>query len=406
MARVVSGYFGATNMKYLLKADSVLTGKRGEVIRDGGAVLVEDEKIVWIGAQAQFDQPLDSGTEVIDFGVMTLMPGMIDCHVHLGFDGSADPVAHMKQSSDVQLLVTMLYNARLLLKSGVTTAREMGARGYLDLVVKEAVLAGTAPGPNLIVCNRPITTTGGHCWFMGCECDDVTQVRRAVREHAKAGADFMKIMLTGGFMTKGSAPWYTQFDQYEMDAVAYEAHRLDKKIAVHAHGTPGIISATKAGVDTIEHCSWVTSSGFEYDQECAEKIVAQGIHVCLTTNIAWSTRITQREERFHNIRRMRELGMTFIAGTDAGINFVPHDKYVAGLETLRDIGLTNEEIIESATIVAAEGCGLEKVTGSLTTGKRADIIAIKGDPLADISALWNVGWVMRAGTVPDFAMVG
>jgi imidazolonepropionase-like amidohydrolase len=247
---------------------------------------------------------------------MTLMPGMIDSHVHLGFDGSEDHVTHMKQSSNEQLLVTMLYNAKQLLKSGVTTAREMGARGYLDLVVKEAIASGTAIGPNLLVSNRPITTTGGHCWFMGCECDDATQIRRAVREHVKMGADFIKIMLTGGFMTKGSAPWYTQFDQYEMETAAYEAHRLEKKIAVHAHGTPGILSATKAGVDTIEHCSWVTATGFDYNQECVEHIVEKGMHVCLTTNIGWR-RIGKLEERLQNIGRMRNTGMKFIAGTDA-----------------------------------------------------------------------------------------
>ena len=390
-------------MDYFLKSSLVLTGHSGEVISNG-AVIVQGGNIVKVGSQQELEVLMEPSMEVIDFKDMTLMPGMIDCHVHLGFDGSEDPVAHMKQSTDEQLLVTMLYNARLLLKSGVTTARELGARSFLDLVVKEAIHAGTAIGPNLLVSNRPITTTGGHCWFMGCECDDAVQIKHAVREHHKAGADLIKIMLTGGFMTKGSAPWYTQFNDHEMETAAYEAHRLDKKIAVHAHGTPGILSATRAGVDTIEHCSWVTPTGFEYNHECAEQIVEKGIYVCLTTNIGWR-QIRMREQRFRNIKRMKELGMKFIAGTDAGINFVPHDKYVAGLEAMYDIGMTRAEIIESATIVAAEALGIADETGSITPGKRADLIAVKGNPLEDLAHLWSVAWVMRDGKVPDFVHV-
>jgi imidazolonepropionase-like amidohydrolase len=389
-------------MKYLLRADKVLTGKRGEFI-DKGAVLVEGEKIVRVGTQQEIGEAKEPGVKVLDFRDCTLMPGMIDAHVHLGFDGSEDPVAHMKAADDRQLLVTMLHNARLLLKSGVTTARELGARGFLDLAVRDAIHAGLALGPNLLVSNRPITSTGGHCWFMGCECDSVTDVKRAVRTHVKAGADLIKVMLTGGFMTKGSAPWYCQFSLDEMKAAAYEAHRLDKKISVHAHGTVGIDYAVEADVDTIEHCSWVMPGNrIHYKEETALRIAEKGIYVCLTTNVAWG-RFAMSQERFDAIRRMRELGVKFIAGTDAGINLVPHDKYVAGLEVMQKFGMTNEEIIESATILAAEGCGIDHLTGSLEPDKQADIIAVQGDPLADLSALWNVKFVMRKGTIPDFS---
>jgi imidazolonepropionase-like amidohydrolase len=390
-------------MNYLLKSKKVITGKRGEVFHNG-AILVEGNKIVKAGTQHDVGTQFENKMEVIDFGDSTLMPGMIDCHVHLGFDGSSDPVAHMKASDDNQLLITMLYNARLLLKSGVTTARELGARNFLDLVVKESIEAGTAYGPNLLVSNRPLTTTGGHCWFMGCECDDQTEIKKAVRGHVKAGADLIKIMLTGGFMTKGSAPWYNQFNLDEMKTAAYEAHRLDKMISVHAHGTVGIQYAVEADVDTIEHCSWVSSaSSFTYDHETSEKIVDKGIYVCLTTNVNWKNFATA--ERYDRIRQMKKLGMKFIAGTDAGINNTPHDQYVGGLEALKEIGMTNEEIIESATVLAAEGCGIEKITGSISPEKRADIIVVKGDPLQDLSALWNVEWVMRNGKVPDLAFV-
>jgi len=391
-------------MKYLLRAEKVLTGKRGEVI-DRGAVLVEGDKIVRIGTQRDIGEPKDADVNVIDFRDSTLMPGMIDAHVHLGFDGSEDPVAHMKEADDHQLLVTMLYNARLLLKSGVTTARELGARGFLDVTVREAIDAGKALGPNLLVSNRPITTTGGHCWFMGCECDDATAIKKAVRTHVKAGADVIKIMLTGGFMTKGSAPWYCQFSLDEMKTAAYEAHRLDKKISVHAHGTVGIEYAVEADVDTIEHCSWVAPGNqHDYQEETAVRIAEKGIYVCLTTNSLWK-QFPDDHKRFATIRRMRELGVKLIAGTDAGITTVKHDQYVAGLEVMKKFGMSNDEIIEAATIAAAEGCGIDHLTGSLAPQKQADIIAVKGDPLADLSALWKVVWVMRKGTVPDFAWI-
>lgn len=387
---------------YVLKARRVLTGRKGEVI-DNGAVVIDGDKIVEVGPANSLTTRLPESVKVEDFGDMTLMPGMIDCHVHLGFDGSANPVANMKAMSDAQLLVTMIYNAGQLLRAGVTTAREMGARSYLDLVVKEAIEVGTAVGPNLLVSNRPLTTSAGHCWFMGCECDDSVAVRKSVREHHKAGADLIKIMLTGGFMTQGSAPWYNQFSMAELETATYEAHRLDKKIAVHAHGTVGIRNAVKAGVDTIEHCSWVTSNnGVEYDDHTAHEIVEKGIYVCLTTNVHWkSFDPVRRESRLKNIRRMRELGMKFAAGTDAGINLVPHDKYVDGLEALGDVGLTNAEVIESATVVAAQACGIEDQSGALEVGKRADVLVVAGNPLEDIAHLRNVRFVMRAGKVPD-----
>ena len=269
----------------LLTPDRVITGAAHEVI-EGGAVLVDGSGILAVGPAAQVtSRPEAAGASVRDLSGQTLLPGLIDCHVHLGFDASEAPVAHMMAASDHQLLVEMLRNARRLLAAGVTTARELGARGLLDLVVQEAIEEGKAPGPRLLVSNQPITVTGGHCWFMGCERDDHDGLRRAVREHHKAGAQVIKVMATGGFMTAGSAPWHAQFGPDELRVIVEEARRLGKRVAAHAHGLTGIRNSVAAGVDTIEHCSWAAETGENFDEEVAAAIVDKGIFVCPTANV-------------------------------------------------------------------------------------------------------------------------
>lgn len=386
---------------YLLKAAKVILGFPGDVINNG-AVLVDGDKIIAAGEYNQISFLKDDRTKEIDLEDATLMPGLIDAHVHLGFDGSTNPVKEMMESTDHQLLAQMIYNAKLLLRSGVTTARELGARNYLDIVVKEAIEKGIAEGPSLLVSNRPITTTGGHCWYMGCECDNATEVRKAVREHAKAGADLIKIMATGGALTKGSSPWEARFTLEEMQAATNEAHTLGLKVASHAHGTPGIETSIEAGVDTIEHCSWFTENGIQYDEEQARKLIEKNIYVCPTTNISWKIDQRRITERIPQLKRMHEMGVKFIFGTDAGIPHVTHDKYVDGLEILTYTGMTNGEILESATSLAAEALGVSEITGSIQAGKRADLIAIEGDPLTDLAVLRNIRFVMSKGKIPSF----
>jgi imidazolonepropionase-like amidohydrolase len=327
------------------------------------------------------------------------MPGLIDSHVHLAFDASACPVEHMMGATDHQLLVTMLHSARCLLEAGVTTARDHGARSYLDVVVRDAITAGLATGPNLLVANRPITTTGGHCWFMGCECDDVLSVRRAVRDHHKAGAEWVKIMATGGMMTSGSAPWFAQFTDTELSAAVDEARRLGMRVAAHAHGTPGIVAAAQAGVDTIEHCSFIGQSERTLDMEVVTLIANQGVAVCPTTNLRWNDLPAEfgRSAR-DRIDAFRAYGVPIIAGTDCGINLVPHGAYAEGLLTLERLGMPPGEVLAAATSVAADALGIGDVTGQLTPGRRADLVALDRDPLDDLTATRDVAWVMSNGT--------
>jgi imidazolonepropionase-like amidohydrolase len=393
----------------LFLADTVVTGVDRRVIA-GGAVLVDDTgRIAAVGPATEIAaDPAAAAAVRTDLGPATLLPGLIDCHVHLGFDGSEAPVQHMIDATDADLLTGMLAAARRLLAAGVTTARDLGARSKLDLTVQEAVETGQAPGPRLVVANEPITTGGGHCWFMGCETDDRDSLRRAVREHHQAGATVIKVMATGGFMTEGSLPWHTQYGAQDLAVLVEEAHRRDRRVAAHAHGLAGIRNAVAAAVNSIEHCSWAAPDRVDYDSDLVAEIADRNIFVCPTTNLHTlnpsrrplsSTPVAEEliTGRIDRLRRMREAGVRLVAGTDAGINLVPHGAYAAGLEALAASGMPLLEVIECATSRAAQACGVDHLTGSLTPGLSADLVAVNGDATADISLLRAPGLIVSRG---------
>jgi len=333
------------------------------------------------------------------------MPGLIDCHVHLGFDGAPSPAARMRRETDEQQLILMLRSARELLGIGVTTARDLGGRGYLGVVVRDAIAAGLARGPRLVVAASPVTVTGGHCWFMGGEADGDEELRKFVRTHHKHGADLIKVMSTGGFMTPGSAPWYAQFTTEQLRIIVEEASRVDMPVAAHAHGIEGIRRAVEVGVSTIEHCSFVTETNERvFSESLAAEIAARDIYVCPTvsSNAPFVAKLTGVVVGKH-VKAMHELGVRLIAGTDAGIDNTPHHQFVGGLEYLVSNGLRPDEVVAMATTQAAVALGLEAVTGRLAPGRDADIIVVDGDPIADISALGSLRRVIARGRdyVPD-----
>ncbi|MDY7106917.1 MAG: amidohydrolase family protein [Actinomycetota bacterium] len=396
-----------------LAAGRVLTGDRGTVIEDG-AVVVDDTTIVWVGQRSKLPDRFRSA-EAVDLGDdATLLPGLIDSHVHLGFDGGPDPVARMKAETDAEQLVLMLRSARELLSVGVTTARDLGARSFLDVTVRDAIASGMARGPRMITAGRPITVTGGHCWFMGGECDTVDDVRTMVRLHHKMGVDCIKVMSTGGFMTKGSAPWFAQFTGDQLTAAVEEAHRVGKRVAAHAHGVEGIRRAVEAQVDTIEHCSFVhPDGGRAIDMDLVDAIVGSAIWVCPTINLKLPALMAARGPDWTPaLVHLHARGARIIAGTDSGINNTPHHGYVGGLEAMALLGMPNEDILHAATAEAADALGVGLITGRLTEGLDADVIAVGGDPLADLAVLRDLRLVMTRGCeftpdpVPDHPPVG
>jgi imidazolonepropionase-like amidohydrolase len=388
-------------MSEVLTAPRVMTGD--QTVTDGALVIGEDV-LDWVGPAGALPAEY-AALPRTDYPGATIMPGLIDSHVHLAFDGGPNPAARMRSETDEQQLVLMLHSARDLLGVGVTTARDLGARAYLDVVVRDAVATGLARGPRMVVAARPITVTGGHCWFMGGEADSDDELRRMVRTHHKRGADLIKVMSTGGFMTTGSAPWYAQFTQAQLAVVVEEAGRVDKPVAAHAHGIEGIHRAVEAGVTTLEHCSFVTETNERrFDEPLAARIAERGIFVCPTINVnapyvAELTGIVVGE----HLKAMHEMGVRLIAGTDAGIDNTPHHQYVGGLEYFVTLGFRPADVLAMATTEAAAALGVDAITGRLAPGFDADVIVVDGDPSTDIAALGKLQRVIARGRdyLPD-----
>ena len=382
-------------MPEVLSASRVMTGD--ETV-DNGAVVIGDRTVDWAGPAEALPAEYVAMPRA-DYPGSTILSGLIDSHVHLGFDGGPEPAARIRGETDEQQLVLMLRSARELLGVGVTTARDLGARAYLNVVVRDAIAAGLARGPRMIVAARPITVTGGHCWFMGAEADSEDDLRRMVRTHHKRGADLIKVMSTGGFMTTGSAPWHAQFTTAQLAVIVEEAARVDKPVAAHAHGIEGIRRAVDAGVSTLEHCSFVTETNERrFDERLAARIAERKIFVCPTINVnaPYVVKLTGINVGQH-VKPMHEMGVRIIAGTDAGVDNTPHHQYVGGLEFLVSLGFRPGEVLAMATTEAAAALGVGAITGRLAAGYDADLIVVDGDPRTDIAVLGKLRRVIARG---------
>ncbi|MFG2179989.1 amidohydrolase family protein [Streptomyces abikoensis] len=398
-------------MDLLVMAGRVLTGPGGDWIADG-AVFVRDESIVAIGPRAEVEAAVPQDVPRMSLPDATVLPGLIDCHVHLAFDAGTDPVGVVKESDDVDLLLGMAKRAGQLLRNGVTTVRDLGDRGGLALRLRDAIAAGDVPGPRILAAGRPLTVPGGHCWFLGGEVEGEDAIREMVRRNADEGVDVIKVMATGGGLTPGGhASWQSQFTTDELRVVVEEAHRLGLPVAAHAHGTEGITAAVAAGVDTIEHCTWMIDGGFESREEVAAAIAAKGIQVCPAASPNWRAfaerfGYERADAVFARVRWMAEQGISLIAGTDAGVPWAVFDNFVGSLEFFLHLGLPESRIIDMATVEAARALGLDEETGRLAAGYRADLLVVDGNPLEDLGALRNIRLVLAAGRphIPESAL--
>jgi imidazolonepropionase-like amidohydrolase len=268
-------------------------------------------------------------------------------------------------------------------------------------------------GPEIIVAGPPLTVTGGHCHFMGGETDGELEVRRAVRSRVKRGVDVIKVMATGGMLTPGTNPLLPAYSQAELGAAVEEAHRLGRKVTAHAQGVAGIAAAVEAGVDGIEHCFfWVApppdlSLGrppcLHAAPELIDEIARRQIEVCPTLGHPPGATLAAPVRHFIDaflpvVERMHRAGVRLVAGTDAGVSLMkPHDGLAHGVRTLAHAGLSNVEALRAATSLAAVACDVAERKGTLVAGKDADIVAVAGDPLADLGVLQQVQAVYRAG---------
>ncbi|MEV7559093.1 amidohydrolase family protein [Streptomyces sp. NPDC089795] len=389
-------------MRAVVSAGRTLTGPGGRVTVDG-AVLYDRGRIVAAGPRAEVEAQAGPDVPRSAFPDGTLLPGLIDSHVHLALDAGPDPVACLQAASDAELYAGMAERAGRLLATGVTTARDLGDRGGLAVRLRDEIAAGHVPGPRLLSAGTPLTVPGGHCWFMGGEVEGVDAIRAAIRRNAAAGVDLIKVMATGGGITKGGPPsWQAQFTPVELASIVAEARRLGLPVAAHAHGTEGIAAAVAAGVDTIEHCTWMGRTGFDVREDLVDAIAARGIAVCPAASPDWrgfAERFGREraEEMFGRLRWMAERGVRLLPGTDAGVPHAVFDGFVSSLEFFGHIGLDPAEILDLATTGAARALGIDGDTGRLAPGLRADLLVVDGDPLTDLAALRAVRMVVAGG---------
>lgn len=389
--------------RWLLQDGALFDGVDGTV-RAGHSILVEKGRIAWVGPDA--DAP--SAPAVVDAGGRTVMPGLVNGHVHLANDGSADLAAQVRDDSTATAAYRAAANALTTLDAGITTVKDCGAADNVVIDLGRAVEAGVVPGPRIVAAGRVITMTGGHGYFMGVEADGLDAVRKAVRGELKRGAGFIKAMATGGVLTAGVKPTQTAFLRDELSAIMEEAHHAGRRVSTHAIGRDGIENAILAGVDTIEH-------GFHLDAELFALAIERGTFLVPTLSAVggivaegerggippWIVDKARSEvERSRAMFRAAvEAGMNIAAGTDAGTPFNPHDGLVEEMIQMVQIGLTPQRTLLSATREGAVNAGVSEVTGTIEPGKAADLIVVDGDPLADITALRGIVLVAKDGAL-------
>jgi len=394
---------------YALRAGRMFDGHQGH---GPSTVLIDEGRIVSVHT----DSAPPPG-EVTDLGDdVTLLPGLIDTHVHLVFDCTFQAVDHVQQATDDELLAQMRTRARAALTAGVTTMRDLGDRRYLSLQLREELAKQVDAGPMLLCAGPPVTSAKGHCWFLGGEVPApgsvtpdghglVDALRAAVAERVDRGVDAIKVMATGGEMTAGTHSHLTQFSLDELRTVVLEAHRHGLPVAAHAHGIAGVANALAAGVDTIEHCSFMSEDSVVRDEALTAGIAESGIIVSATLGAAIGdfpppppAILKRLPLLMDHLRRLVTAGAAITIGTDAGIGpQKPHDVLPYGAVQLAELGLGPVTALTAVTSLAARACWVADRKGALRPGHDADLLVVRGDPLTDIRALHDVVAVYRAG---------
>lgn len=342
-----------------------------------------------------------AGVPTADLGDVTLLPGLVDAHTHLAFDPHGHTEHQMVHDDDATILGRMREHAARALRAGITTVRDLGDRGYLGLRLR-AEYAEDASGPQVLAAGPPITRSGGHCWYLGGEADDPDQLVAAAHARADHGADLLKIMATGGMSTSGSNAAAAQYTLDELRAVTRTAHDRGLPVSAHAHAARGIADAVTVGVDSIEHCTFMTADGVKLDPATVDAIAAAGIFVGCTVV---RPRDGMPEEvlrtitpYWENQAYLRRRGVRVVCCTDAGINqHKPHDILPSDVGYFASQVGTNAEALASVTSLAAQACRLGHRRGRVTVGYDADLLAVAGNPVTDITAMVQARAVFRAG---------
>lgn len=402
--------FAQSARPVVIKAGRLLDPRTGTVTINT-VIVIESERITSVGANPS----LPANAEIIDLSRMTVLPGLIDCHTHLTFN----PNSMGYSSLGISVPREALYgakNARLTLDAGFTTVRNVGASGYSDIALRDAINAGDVPGPRILASGPALGITGGHCddTLLAPEfhkvaegvADGIPAVTQKTREVIKYGADVIKVCSTGGVLSLGDDPKVSQYTLEELKTIVAEAHRLGRKVAAHAHGGDGIKLAVIAGVDSIEHGSYI-------DDEAIKLMKEHGTYLVPTSYLAdWflenyqklgvpAPMVAKAKEVMpamkKNIAKAFAAGVNVACGSDSAV--YPHGLNGHELSTYVKLGLTPLQAIQSATINAAKLLGMEDKVGVIEAGKYADLIAVDGDPTKDITEVERVKVVMKGGVI-------
>ncbi len=393
----------------VVRAGHLLDVKTGKTLTNQ-TIVIQDGKIASVGSDAQ----IPAGAQVVDLSNATVLPGLIDAHTHLTMNPNFG-YSMLANSMPRQALIGA-HNARVTLEAGFTTVRNVGAFNYADVALRDAINAGDVPGPRMLVSGPPLSITGGHCdnnllpfEYHATDpgvADGVEAVQHKTREIIKYGADLIKICATGGVLSHGDNPQASQYTLEELKAIVADAHRLGRKVAAHAHGAQGILWATEAGVDSIEHGSYIDDAGIaemkkrgtylvptlylmDWFFENAERIGTPPELIAKGHEVMPAAR--------KNVARAFAAGVKVGFGTDAAV--YPHGLNAHEFAVMVKLGMTPLGAIQAATVNDADLLGWSDKVGTIEAGKWADIIAVDGDPLADVTTLERVKFVMKGGEV-------
>jgi imidazolonepropionase-like amidohydrolase len=398
-------------------------GFDGERVRHDGVVVLIDEGQI-VGVEDRNGTP-PSGWPVLDFGDATVLPGLIDVHVHLCGDSEMGALDRVADYSDDELDGVIERGLRAQVAAGVTTVRDLGDRQWSVVAWRDRQRAGGLgfAGPTIVASGPPVTSPRGHCWYMGGEVSGAQQLVAAVKERADRGADVVKVMTSGGMTTLGTDVMTCQFTTDELRLIVDESHRVGLPVVSHAHGLPAVEQSIEAGVDGIEHCTCMTDSGINLSDRLLESLAASQIAVCPTLGrtAGWTPppietqtpqaqharRLMERigmtpEARRQDARRMHLAGVRLVSGADSGIAaFKPHGVLPMSISEFVLGGIPTVDALVSATSRAADVCGLSDRKGRLRAGYDADLVVVDGDPLTDVSALAHVLAVVVHGEAVD-----